>query len=83
MNVGIPMAWTAFSQAVPTSALILAAGTWSCVFPTFITSLLANPPVVGGQCGMVSTASTSIASIALLPPLLLIDRQVSPVDLGY
>ena len=45
MNVGIPMAWTAYSQTVSASAFILAAGTWSYVFLRFITSLLSNVPM--------------------------------------
>ena len=53
MNVGIPMAWTAYSQTVSASALILAAGTWSYVFLKSITSLLSldafNILVVGQE----------------------------------
>ncbi|KAL1694249.1 UbiA prenyltransferase family-domain-containing protein [Schizophyllum commune] len=55
MNVGIPMAWTAFSQAVPASALILAAGTWSWTM-WYDTIYACQDKKDDAQVGVMSTA---------------------------
>ncbi|KAL1746897.1 UbiA prenyltransferase family [Schizophyllum fasciatum] len=55
MNVGIPMAWTAVSQGIPASALILAAGTWSWTM-WYDTIYACQDKKDDAQVGVMSTA---------------------------
>ncbi|KAL1712631.1 UbiA prenyltransferase family [Schizophyllum commune] len=55
MNVGIPMAWTAYSQTVSASAFILAAGTWSWTM-WYDTIYACQDKKDDAQVGVMSTA---------------------------